>query len=38
MIEGEAHTVEIDVSELKALIAAAEAHDANGTSTHRPAA
>jgi hypothetical protein len=30
VIEGEAHTVEINVSELKALIAAAEATDAAG--------
>ncbi len=30
VVEGEAHTVEIDVSELKALIAAAEAEQAGG--------
>ena len=35
VIEGEAHTVEIDVAELKALIVAAEAAEADG---QRPAA
>ena len=33
MIEGEAHTVEISVSELKALIAAAEATGAHTAQT-----
>jgi hypothetical protein len=33
VIEGEAHTVEIDVTELKALIAAAESAEAPGAAT-----
>jgi hypothetical protein len=39
VVEGEAHTVEIDVAELKALIAAAETAEAELARTqHRPAA
>jgi hypothetical protein len=46
VVEGEAHTVEVDIGELKALIAAAEADEsrtdssdaaANGSPTRRPA-
>ncbi len=33
VIEGEGHTVEIDVAELKALIASAEAREARGATT-----
>ncbi|MEO8969510.1 MAG: hypothetical protein ABI355_18000 [Solirubrobacteraceae bacterium] len=33
VIEGEGHTVEIDVTELKALIASAEAREARGATT-----
>ena len=33
VIEGEGHTVEIDVAELKALIAAAEAREARGATS-----
>ena len=32
VIEGEAHTIEIEVAELEALIAAAEAAEANGSA------
>ena len=39
VVEGEAHTVEIDVAELKALIAAAETAEAElGRTQQRPAA
>lgn len=38
VIEGEGHTVEIDVGELKALIAAAEARDADEASAQRSSA
>ena len=38
VVEGEAHTVEIDVAELKALIAAAEADDAGAPSAANVAA
>lgn len=38
VIDGEGHTVEIDVAELKALIATAEARDATGPVADAPAA
>ena len=37
VIEGEAHTVEIDVTELKALIAAAESAEAPSAATQAAA-